>query len=83
MVALTYLDKDASGERLAVFTNELCIGHISKHASGPRSHEKWAWNFSLAPGPSGFEHNGRADTLEDAKAAVERNWRAWLAAAGQ
>ena len=83
MVALIYLDKDASGAHLAFFSNQLCIGHITKHPSRLRSHEKWAWNFSLTPGPPGFEHNGRADTLEDAKAAVERNWRAWLTAAGQ
>ena len=32
-------------------------------------------------GPAGFEYHGHADTLEDAKAAVERNWQAWLRAA--
>ena len=82
-MALTYRDMDTSGAELAVFSNELCIGHISKRVlSGPRSNVKWGWNFSITPGPPGFEYHGRADTLKDAKAAVERNWRAWLFAAG-
>ena len=36
----------------------------------------------LGTAPTGFEHHGHADTFEEAKTAVERNWQGWLAAAG-
>ena len=81
-MSLTYRDKGTSGTLVEVVSNELSIGHLNKHPSGTKSHEKWDWNFSITPGPPGFEYNGRAETLEDAKAAVERNWRGWLKAAG-
>ena len=41
----------------------------------------WAFGFRSAV-PAGFSHHGFAETAEEAKAAVERHWAAWLAAAG-
>lgn len=32
--------------------------------------------------PPGFQHQGGGDTLEEAKAQLEKNWQLWVAAAG-
>jgi len=42
----------------------------------------WSWTFYVTAATPRFEHHGRADTREAAKADVERNWEAWLTAAG-
>ena len=43
---------------------------------------RWRWFFAIGYGPQGFQTHGNADSLDDAKAGVERNWALWLAAAG-
>jgi hypothetical protein len=82
-MTLTFRDKGTSGTQIDVRSGELGVAHIGKEmfsqlvAGGAR----WRWNFSIGNGPPGFEHHGHADTFEAAKAAVDRNWQAWLKAA--
>ena len=81
---LVYRDKGTSGTQISVRSGDLVIAHIGKRVLTPLAGQEvhWQWTFSLHAAPSGFEHSGHADTFEDAKAAVERNWQAWLKAAG-
>ena len=75
---LSYRDQDTSGTHFDVLCGSL-LGMIHKSAARALH---WRWTFAVSPAPPGFEHDGNADTLKDAQAAVERNWRAWLIAAG-
>jgi hypothetical protein len=83
-VPLTYRDKGTSGTQIDVRSGNLSVAHIGKEmfsqlvAGGAR----WRWNFSIGNGPPGFERHGHADTFEEAKAAVERNWQEGRTAAG-
>ena len=83
-MALSFPDKGTSGTQIDVRSGDLSIAHIGKEmfsqlaGGGPR----WRWYFKTHSGPPGFAHDGEADTFEAAKAQVERNWQAWLMAAG-
>jgi hypothetical protein len=86
MMPLVYRDKgqSQSGTIFEVLSGWLVIAHIRKDILSPMvgREVRWRWDFPLNTGPAGFEYHGHADTLEDAKAAVERNWEAWVKAAG-
>jgi len=83
---LTYRDKGTTGTQLAIYSHELCIGHVGKEftsmmTDGTRS--RWRWTFGLNTAvPEGFPHHGTADTLDEAKVIIERAWAEWLSAAG-
>jgi hypothetical protein len=81
---LIYRDRGSSGTQLDIVVGRLVIGTLWKAVLSATTGGAvtWRWTFHTTAGPSGFEHHGRADTFEDAKAAVERNWQAWLDAAG-
>ena len=83
-MALIFRDRGTSGTQIAVFSNGLQIAHIGKEVlSVVASHAvRWRWSFAIMVGPPGFQPHGHADTFEAAKASVERNWQAWLTAAG-
>ena len=84
--ALTYVDKGSSGTQIDVRTGTLSIGHIGKEmfsnllGGSPR----WRWYLKLDHNtvPPGFVRDGYAESFDEAKAAIERNWRIWLDAAG-
>ena len=81
---LTYRDRGVSGTQIEVLCGELPIAtvwrnKISVTAGGA---EVWRWTFALTTAPFGFQHHGSAHNLEEAKFGVERNWQAWLTAAG-
>ena len=80
---LTYRDRGTSGTQVSVFCGNLRVADIGKRVLTPLAGQdvRWQWTFSIHTAPPGFEHSGHADSLEDAKAAVERNWQAWLSAA--
>ena len=42
---------------------------------------RWSWHLYVRGPETVVRSGGHAETPEDAKAAVERNWQAWLAAA--
>ena len=85
-MALTYIDKGSSGTQIDVRTGTLSIGHIGKEmfsnllGGGPR----WRWYLKLDHNavPPGCVRDAYAETFDEAKEAVERNWRIWLRAAG-
>ena len=82
---LTYRDKGTSGTQLAFYSHELCIGHVGKELMiGNQSDlARWRWTFRFYETvPEGFPLHGNADTLEEAKAIIERAWQDWLMAAG-
>ena len=81
-MALWYRDKELSGTQFEIMSHDLCIGHISKNIFTGHKDAFWRWTFGLSARPPGFAILGRADTLEEAKVDVERNWQLWLAAAG-
>jgi hypothetical protein len=47
---------------------------------GAREDLRWFWSFyGILGKPPGMRTDGRAPTLEEAKAQFEANWRRWLA----
>jgi hypothetical protein len=83
-MALSFRDKGTSGTQIDVRSGDLSVAHIGKEMFSELvgGGARWRWNFSIGNGPLGFERHGHADTFEEARAAVERNWEAWLKAAG-
>jgi hypothetical protein len=66
-------------------SGSLEVAHISKdfYSVTAGSAGYWSWTFELGNAvPPGFQHHGTAATYEEAKAAVERNWQAWLEGRG-
>jgi hypothetical protein len=83
-MALIFRDRGTSGTQIDVRSGDLSVAHIGKEMFSQLAGggARWRWTFAIMVGPKGFEPNGQADTFEAAKANVERNWQAWLAAAG-
>jgi hypothetical protein len=82
---LTYRDKGTSGTQLAIYSHELCIGHVAKDSMTGLSHQRESWRWTLGfhtAVPKGFPVHGYVDTLDQAKAIIERGWAEWLTAAG-
>jgi hypothetical protein len=83
-MTLTYRDTDTSGTQIEVLSHNIPIANISKQvlSSLAGSTVQWRWNLAITAAPPGIEYHGYAEALDEAKAAIERNWQAWLAAAG-
>ena len=64
-----------------VVSGKLVIGGVYRQMlSGQAVH--WSWHL-LLNGPQTIVHkHGSADSLDDAEAELETNWRAWVALAG-
>src|SRR5688572_17879169 len=71
---LSFHDTDATGTQFAVLSGNLRIAQISK-ADVPTAGRAvgWRWDFAISAGPRGFVFHGHVDTLDEAKAGVERN----------
>jgi len=85
LMPLVYRDKGTTGTQLAIYSHELCIGHVGKELmTGSQSNlARWRWTFWFQNTvPKGFPIHGFADTLEEAKAIIEAAWKDWLTAAG-
>jgi hypothetical protein len=82
-MTLTYRDKGTSGTQIDVRSGDLSVCHIGKEMFSELvgGGARWRWNFKMHIGPPGFVPLGYADSYEEAKAAVERNWQLWLTAA--
>jgi|SoiMethySBSTD1v2_1073268.scaffolds.fasta_scaffold559297_2 hypothetical protein len=81
---LTYRDPGSAGTQIMVYIGRVRIAHIRKQVLSPLGKSvRWQWEFSFGNAvPAELQHRGHADTFEEAKAAVERNWRSWMQAAG-
>jgi hypothetical protein len=77
------LNDHASGTQLDIVVGKLIIGDRLQGRANcdNRARSVGCWTY-LTARPPGFEHHGRAETLEKAKFSVERNSQAWLDAAG-
>jgi hypothetical protein len=79
---LKYVDRGSSGTQLDIVSNTKTIGRLWKAVmsagSGGGVHWVWTWHAGPASGP---QAHGTAD-IEEAKAKLEEQWRAWLQAAG-
>jgi hypothetical protein len=83
-VPLVYRDRGRSRTQLEVFSGQLPIVRVSKDVLSVvagRAVQR-SWSFQLTAAPLGFQHHGHADSFEEVKAGVERNWQLWLSAAG-
>jgi hypothetical protein len=81
---LTYADRGQaqSGTQFSVLAGGVYIGSINKTMQSimVKDVERWDWRLNSHYGPVGYLSNGRASSLADAKAELERNWMLWLAA---
>jgi hypothetical protein len=82
---LTYRDSGASGSQFDVLSGDVYVARISKRkaAVATGGAECWNWHFFSMPiGPLSFAVHGQANSLDEAKAGVESNWKIWMDAAG-
>ena len=86
-MALIFLDKGASksGMQFEAVSGGLSIGYVGKEVlrSSAGREQQWRWTLYIgSAAPPGLERHGHASTCEEAKAALDRNWQAWVTAAG-
>jgi hypothetical protein len=79
---ITYRDRGISGTQLDVLSGDLVIGTVYKISAGAGRVERWSWTFTITAAPAGFAHRGNAQSLDEAKLGIERNWKDWMKAAG-
>ena len=80
---LTFRERALLNTQVDVFSGQIAIALVYKVTSAPAtSGELWSWTFLLSAAPAGFQHHGSQATRELACLSVERNWEAWLKAAG-
>jgi hypothetical protein len=80
---LTYRDRGTSGTQLDVLSGTVVVCSLRKAMQSPDFRgERWEWTWRISSGPPGFTIHGGADTAADAKAQIEKQWRAWVEAAG-
>ena len=79
---LTFIEKNTSltEVRVATFT----IGTLNRVAMSSNAEKPapYRWYLAVSAAPAGFQRDGHAYSLEDAKAAIEAAWEAWIEAAG-
>ena len=82
-MTLTYRDRGISGTTWDVLSGSLVICRIWKEMqSSDARRQSWAWTFQVSAKPPGFYIHGSGESLDEAKALVERHWANWLDAAG-
>lgn len=83
-MTLSYRDRGTSGTQIDVVAGELCVATLYKASSPAKapSGAHWKWTFFLTATPPGFEHQGNAHSLAEAKGRVAENWSVWVTAAG-
>ena len=81
---LTYVDRQTSGTQLNVLCGTVIVANIHKDWSTVmyKTDERWNWSMKQERGPKGYQVSGSANSLDEAKAFVERMWTMWLDAAG-
>jgi hypothetical protein len=63
------------------FGGQPCSLHNAMMSTDTRG-ERWDWTWNIYKGPPGFGNQGQADTKAEAQAEIEKQWRAWVEAAG-
>jgi hypothetical protein len=80
---LTYRDRGSSNTQIDIVSGGAVLGNLWKAQLSVTAGEEARWNWTWHAGPaSGPQAHGTADTVEEAKAKIEAQWRAWLQAAG-
>ena len=79
---LTYRDRGSSGTQLEIRCGAAVVGRLWKAVLSVTAGQEVRWNWTWHSGPSsGPQKHGTADTIDQAKAQLEQQWRAWLRAA--
>ena len=78
---LTYRDKGTSGTQLDVLSGDEVIAFLWKNVLSVMAHQQADWTFHSGP-TKGPRAHGSADTINAAKDQIEKEWQAWLTAAG-
>ena len=80
---LSCRDRGSRGTQLDIWSGGVVVGKLWKTVSSVTAGQEPRWNWSWQGGPSkGPEQHGTADTIDDAKSQLERQWQEWLLAAG-
>src|SRR4249920_1295596 len=79
---LSFISKNTSQfeVRAATFT----IGTLHRVALSKDAEQsaQYRWHLAVSAAPAGFQRDGHAYSLDDAKAAIEAAWQTWIEAAG-
>ena len=81
---LRYIERGRFRTRWEVVSGGIVIGSISQNILSRVLPNLliWTWTLRVPQEPLGFQHQGQANTFEDAKAKLESMWAMWLEAAG-
>lgn len=80
---LTYRDRGTSGTQLDIVSGIAVVGRLWKAMLSVTAGSEARWNWTWHAGPaSGTQAHGTADTIDEAKAKIEGQWRVWLKTAG-
>ena len=87
-MTLTTRERGASGTQIDAIAGNLCVATLYKASPPAKASSKgadgvqWRWTFFITAAPPGFEHQGDAASLAEAKGRMAESWSAWVAAAG-
>jgi hypothetical protein len=70
---------DQHREDYTIFSGEWAVGRIYEERGGPQA-MRWFWSlYGWLAEDADMRTDGRAPTLDEAKAQLEAAWRQWLA----
>jgi hypothetical protein len=84
-VALTYRDRGEaqSGTQLDILSGDIviCFLHKAILTTLVGQPTRWDWTWRVDYGPPDWSKQGSAGSKDEALAAIEKEWHAWLEAA--
>jgi hypothetical protein len=81
---LAFRDRGTSATRFDICSGSAILGTLWKQVlavTSARQEARWVWTWHAGPA-AGPDKHGTADTVEDAQAQIQKQWNAWLDAAG-
>ena len=79
---LIFVDKNACLVEVRAATFPIGTVSLVMRSAGGLKSVPSRWHLTVSASPPGFNRDGHAYSLEDAKSAIEEAWQTWLAAAG-
>jgi hypothetical protein len=82
-VPLIFIPRGVSQTNFEIRAGSFTIGTVAKaKLSSVAGNREFHWHLMVSAAPPGFQRDGHAYSLEDAKAGIEAAWQTWIAAAG-
>lgn len=79
---LIFVDKNTSLVEVRAATFPIGTVSLVMRSAGSLKSVQYRWHLTVSASPPGFQRDGHAYSVEDAKTAIEHAWQTWITAAG-